>query len=94
LPKIIITGGRRFPRRPGTARRVVATVPSPSIIYGGYANRDFLKPAKEAGFVVARLRRDARLYDLPPKLKPGQERGPGRPPTYGKNRLSLAKRAG
>jgi hypothetical protein len=27
-------------------------------------------------------------------LPPGQKRGRGRPPTYGKNRLSLAKRAG
>jgi hypothetical protein len=62
---------------------------------GGYANREFLKPAKAAGFVaVARLRRDAQLFDLPPVLQPGQRRGPGRPPTYGKNRLSLAKRAG
>jgi DDE superfamily endonuclease len=62
---------------------------------GGYANREFLKPAKRAGFVVvARLRRDAELYDLPPVLKPGERRGRGRPPIYGKNRLSLAKRAG
>ena len=62
---------------------------------GGYANREFLKPAMRAGFVVvARLRRDAELYDLPPVLKPGERRGRGRPPIYGKNRLSLAKRAG
>ena len=31
--------------------------------------------------------------DLPAPLRPGQRRGPGRPPTYGKNRISLAKRA-
>jgi hypothetical protein len=62
---------------------------------GAYANREFLKPAKRAGVVVvARLRSDARLYDLPPALKPGARRGPGRPPVYGKKRLSLAKRAG
>jgi hypothetical protein len=62
---------------------------------GGYAKRGFLKAAKRAGFVVvARLRKDAALYDLPPVLPPGQKRGRGRPPTYGKNRLSLAKRAG
>jgi DDE superfamily endonuclease len=62
---------------------------------GGYAKREFLKPAKRAGFVVvARLRKDAALYDLPPVLPPGHKRGRGRPPTYGKNRLSLAKRAG
>jgi hypothetical protein len=62
---------------------------------GGYAKREFLKPAKKAGFVVvARLRKDAALYDLPPALPPGRKRGRGRPPVYGKNRLSLAKRAG
>jgi hypothetical protein len=65
------------------------------VVEGTYANREFLKPAKQAGFVVvARLRRDAELYDLPPERKPGGARGPGRPPTYGKNRLSWAKRAG
>jgi hypothetical protein len=66
-----------------------------AVVDGGDADRESLKPAKKAGFVVvARLRRDARLYDLPAAPKPGQKRGPGRPPTYGKNRLSLAKRAG
>jgi hypothetical protein len=66
-----------------------------AVVDGGYANREFLKPAKKAGFVVvARLRRDAQLYDLPAAPKAGRKRGPGRPPTYGKNRLSLAKRAG
>jgi hypothetical protein len=65
------------------------------VVDGAYANREFIKPAKRAGFVVAaRLRRDAALDDLPPERKPGERRGPGRPPTYGKNRLSLAKRAG
>lgn len=62
---------------------------------GGYAKRDFLRPAIKAKFtVVARLRKDAALFDLPVALRPGQKRGPGRPPIYGKNRLSLAKRAG
>jgi hypothetical protein len=62
---------------------------------GGYAKREFLKPAKAAGFnFVARLRKDAALYDLPPVLPRGQKRGRGRPPIYGKGRLSLAKRAG
>jgi hypothetical protein len=65
------------------------------VVDGGYAKRGFLKPAMKAGFVVvARLRKDAALFDLPAALKPGQKRGPGRPPTYGPNRLSLAKRAG
>jgi len=62
---------------------------------GGYAKREFLKPAMKAGFVVvARLRKDAALCDLPPALPPGQKRGRGRPPIYGKGHLSLAKRAG
>jgi hypothetical protein len=43
--------------------------------------------------VVSRLRQDAALYDLPPEIPEGR-RPPGRPPSYGKNRLSLAKRAG
>lgn len=65
------------------------------VVDGGYANREFLKPAMRAGFTaVARLRRDACLNDLPPPPRPGQKRGRGRPPIYGKNRLSLAKRAG
>jgi len=34
------------------------------------------------------------LRDLPPKLKRGERRGRGRPRKYGKNKLSLAKRAG
>ena len=73
----------------GPARRPWA------VVDGAYANREFLKPAEKAGItVVARLRRDAKLFDLPPVLKPGQKRGPGRPPIYGKSRLSLAKRAG
>ncbi len=44
--------------------------------------------------MAARLREDAALCDLPPALPPGQERGRGRPPIYGKGRLSLARRAG
>ena len=44
--------------------------------------------------VVGRLRKDAALRDLPPKRKKGGRRGRGRPRKYGKNRLSLAKRAG
>ena len=38
------------------------------------------------------MRKDAALRDLPPKLK--KKRGRGRPRKYGKNKLSLAKRAG
>jgi hypothetical protein len=65
------------------------------VVDGGYAKRAFLKPALKAGFVVvARLRKDAALSDLPPVIPLGQKRPRGRPPIYGKNRLSLAKRAG
>jgi DDE superfamily endonuclease len=60
---------------------------------GGYAKKPFLRPAQEDGWVVvSRLRKDAHLCDLPPaQRRPGQ-RGPL--PTYGKRRISLAKRAG
>jgi hypothetical protein len=43
--------------------------------------------------VIGRLRKDAALRDLPPKPRRGRRRGPGRPPTYGKHKISLAKRA-
>jgi hypothetical protein len=60
---------------------------------GGYAKRPFLRPVRQAGWVVvSRLRKDADLHDLPPtQRRPGQ-RGPR--PTYGKAKISLAKRAG
>jgi hypothetical protein len=66
-----------------------------AVVDGGYTKREFLRPAMKAGFVVvARLRKDAALFDLPRVVPPDQKRGRGRPPIYGKNRLSLAKRAG
>jgi DDE superfamily endonuclease len=75
----------------------LVTDPDPKLwmaVDGSYANREFLKPAKKVGVVVvARLRCDAALYDLPSALKPGERRGPGRPPIYGKNRIHLAERA-
>ena len=43
--------------------------------------------------VVSRLRKDAALWSLPPKLKKGQRRRRGQPRKYGSQRLSLAKRA-
>jgi hypothetical protein len=65
------------------------------VVDGGYAKRRFLKAAAKAGVVVVgRLRKDAALRDLPPKLNKGQRRRRGRPRKYGKNRISLAKRAG
>jgi hypothetical protein len=60
---------------------------------GGYAKRPFLLPARKAGWVVvSRLRKDPALWDLPPTQRRDGQRGPM--PTYGKNRISLAKRAG
>ncbi len=66
-----------------------------AVVEGGYAKRPFLRPARQAGFTVfSRLRKDAALWSLPQPVPAGQKRGPGRRPTYGKQRLSLAKRAG
>ncbi len=66
------------------------------VIDGGYTKRPFLRRVLKLAnvVVVGRLRKDAALRDLPPKLRKGQRRGRGRPRKYGKNRLSLAKRAG
>ena len=44
--------------------------------------------------IVSRLRKDAALRSVPPQLARGARRGRGRPRKYGKERLSLAKRAG
>ncbi|MGQ9919585.1 MAG: IS701 family transposase [Bryobacteraceae bacterium] len=64
------------------------------VVDGGYVKAPFLKRALRAGVtVIGRLRKDAALRDLPRKLRRGQRRGRGRPPKYGPNRLSLAKRA-
>jgi DDE superfamily endonuclease len=61
---------------------------------GAYAKRRFLQAAVAAGaIVVSRLRKDAALFDVPAPVKPGERRR-GRPRIYGKNRISLAKRAG
>jgi hypothetical protein len=60
---------------------------------GGYAKRPFLKPVMALGVVVvSRLRKDARLMTLPPSRRGHGQRGPL--PTYGKERIDLAKRAG
>ena len=65
------------------------------VVDGGYTKEPFLKRAIATGAtVIGRLRKDAALRDLPVPLRPGQRRGRGRPPIYGKNRISLAKRAG
>jgi hypothetical protein len=63
---------------------------------GGYTKQPFLKVARQLPGVViiSRLRRDAALYTVPKPVPPGKKRGRGRPPTYGKQRINLAKRAG
>ena len=64
------------------------------VVDGGYVKAPFLKRALRAGVtVIGRLRKDAALRDLPPKLRRGKRRGRGRPPKYGKNKISLVKRA-
>ena len=58
---------------------------------GAYAARPFLDPVRAEGVVVvSRLRKDAKLFDLPPARQPGQR---GRPRVYGQQRIDLAKRA-
>jgi hypothetical protein len=65
------------------------------VVDGGYTKAPFLKRAIATGAtVIGRLRKDAALRDLPPPLRRGERRGRGRPRKYGKNRISLAKRAG
>jgi hypothetical protein len=59
---------------------------------GAYAVRPFLLPVRDLGIVVvSRLRKDACLYDLPGTPDPHRR---GRHPVYGKNKISVAKRAG
>jgi hypothetical protein len=61
---------------------------------GAYAKRPFLQRALTAGtVVVSRLRKDAALWSVPEPVASGQRRR-GRPCKYGKERISLAKRAG
>jgi DDE superfamily endonuclease len=63
------------------------------VVDGGYAKRPFLRPARELGMtVIGRLRKDAALYSVPATTRRPGQRGPL--PTYGKERISLAKRAG
>jgi len=65
-----------------------------AVVDGAYAKRPFLRPAQQHGFtVISRLRKDAALWSVPKPVPPA-ERGPGRPRTYGQQRICLAKRAG
>lgn len=64
------------------------------VVDGAYIKKPFLKAARKAGaVVVGRLRRDAALWSVPAAVPPGR-RQCGRPRKYGKDRISLAKRAG
>lgn len=61
---------------------------------GAYAKRPFLRKALAAGVVVvSRLRKDAALRSVPVPLRRGQPKKRGPKPTYGKQAISLAKRA-
>jgi hypothetical protein len=63
------------------------------VVDGAYAKRPFLQPALALGAVVfSRLRKDAHLRGLPPAKRRKGQRGPL--PTYGKQKIDLAKRAG
>jgi DDE superfamily endonuclease len=62
------------------------------VVDGAYANAPFMKPLLKRGVVIlSRLRKDAHLLDMPAPKKKGT---PGPQATYGKKRISLAKRAG
>ena len=62
------------------------------VVDGAYAARPVLDPLGKLGVLVfSRLRKDAALFDLPAEPK---EKRRGRPRAYGKNRISLSKRAG
>jgi hypothetical protein len=81
----LIAWAARMVRFAGRAVRVV--------VDGFYAKRPFLKAAATALVsVIGRLRKDAALRSVPRPTR-GRRR-PGRPPTYGPERISLAKRAG
>jgi hypothetical protein len=77
----------------GTVRRLGFTGPIVVAMDGAYAAKDLLKPVIEmmGVTVVSRLRRDAKLCDLPAARQPGQR---GRTRVYGTKTVSLAKRAG
>ncbi len=64
------------------------------VVDGAYVKKPFLKRATQAGAtVVGRLRKDAALWSVPAPVPPGQRKR-GAPRKYGKDKLSLAKRAG
>lgn len=63
------------------------------VVDGAYIKKPFLQRAKKAGVtVVGRLRKDAALWSVPTPVD-SRRRKQGRPRIYGKDKLSLAKRA-
>jgi len=63
------------------------------VVDGAYAKRPFLRAARQQNCtVISRLRKDAALWTLPETTRRPGQRGPL--PTYGKQRIHLAKRAG
>ena len=63
------------------------------VVDGAYAKQAVLEAARAHNVIlVSRLRRDAALRSLPPSERPSGQRG--RPLKYGKQVISLAKRAG
>lgn len=61
------------------------------VVDGAYAKRPFVQPVLALGVtLVGRLRKDSALRDLPPREKTKRR---GRKRKYGKNRISLVKRA-
>jgi DDE superfamily endonuclease len=64
------------------------------VVDGAYIKKPFLKRAtRAAATVVGRLRKDAALWSVPVPVPPGRRKR-GAPRKYGKQRISLAKRAG
>ena len=64
------------------------------VVDGAYVKKPFLKRAAQAGAtVVGRLRKDAALWSVPTPVPLGQRKR-GAPRKYGKDKISLAKRAG
>lgn len=61
------------------------------VVDGAYAKRPFVQPVLALGVtLVGRLRKDSALRDLPPREKTKRR---GRKRKYGRNRISLVKRA-
>ncbi len=76
----------------GHARWMQLTCQIWLVMDGAYASRQILKAMMAQGVTVfSRLRCDAVLYDLPAERKTGQR---GRTRKYGRQRMSLTKRAG